>query len=314
ILNWPLDISSTVFGYRTNNEMTPCFVTYHKSNDINETTNYNDHFIDPNTFAWESRSNRKLASAEIQNVIKSKRILLFIKKEDAEGFDFYFIGDLSIVRDSVEQGKMPSGEPVVHFKYKIDQTVEDSIYTYITNKIQTEEEIKIEKVKAPKAIESKSYKILSLNEAKPYENCIPLFDIKAAAGGFSESIIHEQSEWIQLKDTFKYSDEYFVCQVVGESMNKKIKNGSWCLFRKEPGGSRNGKIVLVHHGNIQDGDFGRGYTVKLYESIKSTEAELWHHETIKLKPLSIDAKYKTLSFKDEELQDLKVVGEFVRAL
>ncbi|MEB8328653.1 DEAD/DEAH box helicase [Flavobacteriaceae bacterium KMM 6897] len=132
ILNWPLDNSSTVYGYRTNNNITPCFVTYHKSDDITESTMYNDHFIDQQTFAWESRSNRRLKSPEIQSVINSERILLFIKKEDGEGSDFYYLGDVSIIEDGVEQSKMKkSGQPVVHFKYKLQRPVEDGLYNYL---------------------------------------------------------------------------------------------------------------------------------------------------------------------------------------
>ncbi|MEB8345878.1 DEAD/DEAH box helicase [Flavobacteriaceae bacterium KMM 6898] len=132
ILNWPLDNSSTVYGYRTNNNITPCFVTYHKSDDITESTMYNDHFIDQQTFAWESRSNRRLESSEIQSVINSERILLFIKKEDGEGSDFYYLGDVNIIEDGVEQSKMKkSAQPVVHFKYKLQRPVEDGLYNYM---------------------------------------------------------------------------------------------------------------------------------------------------------------------------------------
>jgi hypothetical protein len=55
ILNWPNDISSTVYGYRTNNKKTPCFVTYHKSNDISENTQYNDYFIDQYSEKYKHR-------------------------------------------------------------------------------------------------------------------------------------------------------------------------------------------------------------------------------------------------------------------
>lgn len=106
LLNWEKDISSTVYGYRTNNRMTPCFVTYHKSQEIDDSINYNDYFVNPSVFAWESRSNRKLESKEIQNVISSERILLFVKKEDGEGTDFYYMGDCSIIPDSIEQAVM----------------------------------------------------------------------------------------------------------------------------------------------------------------------------------------------------------------
>ncbi|WP_158961377.1 DUF3427 domain-containing protein [Myroides fluvii] len=134
LLNWPTDISSTLYGYRTVNEITPCFVTYHKSDDIEETIKYNDHFISPSIFAWDSRSNRKLDSPEIKNVLNSKRILLFVKKEDAEGTDFYYMGDVSIIKDSVQQSYMTdSASPVVHFKFQLEQPVAEELYEYITS-------------------------------------------------------------------------------------------------------------------------------------------------------------------------------------
>jgi len=134
ILNWEKDISSTVYGYRTQNKQTPCFVTYRKSEGISLGTQYNDHFINPQTFAWESRSNRKIDSAEIQNVIHSELILLFIKKSDGEGTDFYCLGEVSIVENSIVQAQMPkSGEPVVHFKYQIKNRVEENLYKYLTS-------------------------------------------------------------------------------------------------------------------------------------------------------------------------------------
>ena len=83
-MNWEKDISSILYGYRTRNSITPCFVTYHKSKDVEASINYNDHFIDPKTFAWESRSQRRVESDEIQNVINSERILLFLKKEEVK--------------------------------------------------------------------------------------------------------------------------------------------------------------------------------------------------------------------------------------
>lgn len=132
LLNWPQDISSTVYGYKTQNFITPCFVTYHKSDNLTGDIDYNDHFINASTFAWESRSKRKLDSSEIKNVINSKRILLFIKKEDNEGIDFYYIGDVSIIPESIKQGVMQSSNaPVVHFTYKIDKAVPDDLYHYL---------------------------------------------------------------------------------------------------------------------------------------------------------------------------------------
>ena len=131
LLNWEQDISSTVYGYRTKNGVTPCFVTYHKSDELEGDINYNDHFINPSEFAWESRSNRKLSSAEIKNVIESKRILLFVKKEDGEGTDFYYLGDVSIAADSIKKDVTDKGQPIVHFRFLLDKPVEDTLYDYL---------------------------------------------------------------------------------------------------------------------------------------------------------------------------------------
>jgi hypothetical protein len=132
ILNWEKDISSTVYGYRTNQKVTPCFVTYKKSEDRTQSTQYNDHFIDARTFAWESRSNRKTNSSEINQLTESELILLFVKKSDGEGADFYCLGEVQIQPGSMKQAYMPkSNEPVVHFTYRLQHQVEDSLYRYL---------------------------------------------------------------------------------------------------------------------------------------------------------------------------------------
>jgi len=318
ILNWPLDISSTVYGYRTNNKITPCFVTYHKADDISNSTNYNDHFIDQNTFAWESRSNRKINSTEIQDIINSKRILLFIKKENGEGTDFYFIGDVGIIDDSIEQNLMPnSNTPVVHFKFKIDHQVEDSIYEYLTNNlnVNVNDTVLVEQYETPiNNIENFPFKILPSNDIIQYENCVPLYDIRPAAGYFSDLQINSETEWIELPKPYTHSQDLFVCKISGESMNKVIPNNSWCLFRKDNGGSREGKIVLVQHTSIQDSDYGSGFTIKEYHSKKVITDEHWYHSSIELKPKSFESCFDDIILSYDDLIDLKVIGIFVCVL
>lgn len=87
-------------------------------------------------------------------------------------------------------------------------------------------------------------------------------------------------------------------------------NGSLCLFKKDSGGSREGKIVLAQHNNIQDSDFGSGFTIKLYHSEKEVSEHSWFHTSIVLKPLSLDPSYSDLKLKEEDLQYLKIVGIF----
>jgi len=152
------------------------------------------------------------------------------------------------------------------------------------------------------------------NEIIPFVNSVPLYDLKVAAGNFSELQTVKDCQWIGLPTTHKSLNELFACKVIGESMNKLIPNGSICLFRKYSGGSRNGKIVLVEHTNIQDPDFGSGYTIKEYRSKKNITNDGWSHESIILKPLSYDPDYSDIVIEKDELIDLKVVGVFESVL
>jgi DUF2075 family protein len=158
------------------------------------------------------------------------------------------------------------------------------------------------------------FRILPFKEVKPYINAIPLVDISAAAGAFSDLQIHSDFDWIELPFSISVKEGYFVCKVVGESMNKRIPNGSYCLFRKDDGGSRNGKTVLVESTYVQDSDFGSGYTVKEYHSTKLMDEDGWQHESITLKPLSTNDSYKNIELTGDELTDFKVVGIFDRVI
>lgn len=160
-------------------------------------------------------------------------------------------------------------------------------------------------------------RILPFKDVKPYVNAIPIYNIYAAAGDFSDLQIqseYENFEWIELPVNISVREDYFVCQIIGESMNKKIKNGSWCLFKKYSGGTREGKIVLAQHYNIQDSDFGASYTIKEYHSKKNITEDSWSHKSIVLKPLSFDSSFESIELKDEELTDLKIIGEFITEL
>ncbi|MBI2279927.1 MAG: DUF2075 domain-containing protein [Bacteroidetes bacterium] len=155
-----------------------------------------------------------------------------------------------------------------------------------------------------------SINYLSNSEVIPFENSIPVYDLKAAAGNFSEPQNVTDFDWIELPARYKPSKDLFACMVQGESMNKVIPNGSICLFRKYNGGTRNGKIVLVEHSSIQDSDFGSGYTVKEYRSKKNIQENKWEHQSIILAPLSFDTKYQEIELTEDELSSFKVIGFF----
>lgn len=154
------------------------------------------------------------------------------------------------------------------------------------------------------------FRILPFEEVKPYINAVPLVDITAAAGNFSNLQIHTDFDWIELPFHITPKEGYFVCKVQGDSMNKMISSGSYCLFKQDFGGSREGKIVLVESTDIQDSDFGSGYAVKQYHSSKNIDDDQWNHQSITLKPLSYDLKYNDIVLTEEGMRSLKIVGIF----
>jgi DUF2075 family protein len=156
--------------------------------------------------------------------------------------------------------------------------------------------------------------ILPENLVKPFVNAVPLYDLKVAAGGFSEYQQAGNFDWVELPEPFTPKKGYFIVQVVGESMNKKIPDGSWCLFRADAAGSRNGKVVLVQHRDIQDGDMGGHYTVKNYMSEKTgNDIDGWQHSRIVLSPSTTALGYKDIVL-TADISELTVIGELVAIL
>jgi len=155
------------------------------------------------------------------------------------------------------------------------------------------------------------FRILSSEEAADLPNVVPVFDIKLAAGDFSKEQWLQDCKYVELPDHFSAKPGFFLAQVVGESMNRRIPNGSWCLFREPSGGSRNGKVVIVQSRDIQDPDTGGQFTVKIYRSEKTATEDSWSHLGIRLDPDSMDSKFKPLILKPNTVNDLRVVGEYV---
>jgi len=139
LLNWKSDCSSTIYGYKTETsteEYTcPIFVTYEKSADISETTKYEDCFIDNTRFSWMSRSRRTSRSDEVAALINQKRnnikIMLFLKKNDGEGSDFYYMGNMKY--NSFVDMKMKNNPDVdiVNIQFDMENTVPQNLYNYL---------------------------------------------------------------------------------------------------------------------------------------------------------------------------------------
>ncbi|MGE6370235.1 DUF3427 domain-containing protein [Planococcus kocurii] len=141
LLNWSSDESSTIYGYKTKHGSCPIFVTYHKNDEVESSVAYTEGFISPEIFKWSTRSNRTLASGEVKTIIDAAEnnidLHLFIKKDDDEGGDFYYVGQALPDKENIEQALMTDKNlkeiPVVHMHLALENTVESKLYHYITS-------------------------------------------------------------------------------------------------------------------------------------------------------------------------------------
>ena len=116
----------------------PVFVTYEKSEDISSSTKYKDYFIDNTRFNWMSKNKRYIDSPDVDAILNQNKnniqIELFIKKDDAEGKDFYYIGKMITDFDSKEQTQIPNEKgqmlPVVNIQFDIEPPVPQNLYNY----------------------------------------------------------------------------------------------------------------------------------------------------------------------------------------
>ena len=137
LMNWERFMNGqNIGGYKIKYNTCPIFVTYNKAEDISETINYEDHFINKETFNWMSRNNRKTSSPELEPLINYNGVdtQLFIQKSNDEGIEFYYIGKLIPLNyKQVYRNINGKDQPIVNFKFKIEEEVKDELYSYFVN-------------------------------------------------------------------------------------------------------------------------------------------------------------------------------------
>jgi len=111
----------------------------------------------------------------------------------------------------------------------------------------------------------------------------------------------------------RLDEKMFVARVVGRSMEPKIPDGSYGVFRAQPVGTRQGKIMLVQHRDIEDPETGGQFTVKRYTSDKSSNPDgTWQHTRITLEPLN--PAYQPIRIGPADAKAVTVVAEFLEVI
>jgi len=132
ILGWEQNpLAQNVGGYVFDKLKTQCpiFVTYNKQ-DFHD---YEDKLLSDRVLEYFSKRKRTLSSPEIVQFQTNKalRIPLFIKKDDDEGTEFYYMGDITAIDDSYEQIRSADGINLVKMRFQLKHAVSNSIMKYL---------------------------------------------------------------------------------------------------------------------------------------------------------------------------------------
>ena len=79
----------------------PVFINYEKSEDISDTTKYEDHFTSNRSLIAISKSGRSLSSEDVQNFLHARergiQVELFVRKnkDDKISKEFYYLGHMT---------------------------------------------------------------------------------------------------------------------------------------------------------------------------------------------------------------------------
>jgi uncharacterized protein len=156
---------------------------------------------------------------------------------------------------------------------------------------------------SPEPLDARPFQTVRARDVLPWENAVPLLDLKIAAGDFGDAHFLEQDaiEWVALPDHIRIAPGYFVAQAHGESMNRRVPNGAWVLFSTDMRGTKQGKMVLARRDDLGDPDDSGRYTLKVYSAEKMEGEDGPVYQQVVLKPDSTNSAYKpiVLDLEDE---------------
>ena len=205
----------------------------------------------------------------------------------------------------------------IFIRYMNDPSFQNAVTDWMAT--ETYRKLREEDTGAPESTDPALPAVLRLVEPtrdERFVTCVPLVPLKAAAGTFGAPKRVEEGDWqwVALEARVDPAPDLFVAQLVGESMNRRIPNGAWCLWRVNPAGTRNGRVVLAEHHSINDPELGGSYTVKIYESEKQAAEGSWRHRQVRLMPDSLDGTFEPLVFDETSAGQLRIVAELVEIL
>lgn len=193
------------------------------------------------------------------------------------------------------------------YVYFMDKSTELYVKSRMEKNAEKDEPAQIEQFEETDGI------MEEVNNERKFKEYLPIYSLKAVATNFIREEYVEQLGWMKVDISMKLGTDMFIAQVVGKSMEPTIKDGSYCVFRYERGGSRNGKVVLVESRHVSDPESFQSYTIKRYRSKKVHQPDgTWIHEKIILSPDNID--FEDIILENVSEHEFKVIAEFVSTI
>jgi len=153
-----------------------------------------------------------------------------------------------------------------------------------------------------------------INKNFQYVEYLPVYSLKAACGKFGHGQEVQKEGWIKVDIKKPLDEDMFVIRAVGHSMEPKIKDGDFCVFKVMTGGpyTGSGRVFLFQYQGAPDPETRGSYTIKGYRSHKGPDGFNTH---VDLTPINKD--YPILTFRKEEddiSSQLTFIAEFVEVL
>lgn len=130
LLNWPKDVSAPMYGYRVGEHDTPIFITYRKDDQEKRNALYHNTLENGRSLRWYTRVPRHLDSEEVQRLLHTPDMHLhvFVKRSDADGKQFFYLGKAQIQPDSVKEELLgPKKKPAVGMDLVLEKPLKANI-------------------------------------------------------------------------------------------------------------------------------------------------------------------------------------------
>ena len=140
LLDWekgevPLNIGGYKYDKKT--KTYPVFINYDKREDIADTIKYDDHFESPSRLIAVSKSNRSVASDDVQTALNADSLgvamHLFVRKnkDDKISKEFYYLGRMHATGKTEEFIMPGTTSNAVEIEYYLDNPIPDALFSYI---------------------------------------------------------------------------------------------------------------------------------------------------------------------------------------